>query len=165
MVFITACDSPVGTLTLASDGEALSGLWLAGQKHFMATVREGYARDGALPVFDAARAWLARYFAGERPMPGELALAFAGTAFQRAVWLELLAVPYGETTTYGRLAARLSARGLRAGARAVGGAVGRNPISIVVPCHRVVGADGALTGYAGGLEAKRFLLRLEGARL
>ena len=156
----TTYASPVGELTLASDGTALTGLWLEGQKHFGGSSGEALVPGGAdLPVFQAARAWLDRYFAGEKPSPLELSLAPAGTPFQRAVWERLQAIPYGTVTTYGALARELGG----ASPRAVGSAVGRNPISIIIPCHRVVGADGGLTGYAGGLGRKLWLLRHEGA--
>lgn len=155
----TTYASPVGELTLASDGTALTGLWLEGQKYFGGTSGEELAPGRSdLPVFQAARAWLDRYFAGEKPSPAELTLAPAGTPFQRAVWEKLQAIPYGAVTTYGALARELDG----ASPRAVGSAVGRNPISIVIPCHRVVGADGSLTGYAGGIDKKLWLLDHEG---
>ena len=157
MDFLCHIPSPLGGLTLASDGEALTGLWFDGQAHYgagLSDVRE----ESPLPVFEEARRWLALYFDGRQP---DFAppLCPRGTAFQRAVLDALLDIPYGQTTTYGELARRLGG----ASARAVGGAVGRNPVSIIIPCHRVLGADGRLTGYAGGLERKRCLLRLEGA--
>ena len=156
----TTYASPVGELTLASDGTALTGLWLEGQKYFGGTSGEELVPGQPdLPVFQAARAWLDRYFAGEKPSPAELPLAPAGTPFQRAVWEKLQAIPCGAVTTYGTLARELGG----SSPRAVGSAVGRNPISIIIPCHRVVGADGSLTGYAGGLERKLWLLRHEGA--
>ncbi len=158
MLWYTEYPSPVGTLTLAGMDDALCGLWIAGQKYFMASLPETPVRRDDLPVFDAARAWLTRYFAGERPAPGELPLAPFGTPFRQKVWRRLAAIPYGETIAYGQIAA-----GLHSSARAVGGAVGHNPISIIIPCHRVVGADGSLTGYAGGVAVKRALLTLEGA--
>ena len=157
MDFLCHIPSPLGGLTLASDGEALTGLWFDDQAHFgagLSDVRE----ERPLPVFDEVRRWLAFYFDGREP-DFTLLLCPRGTAFQRAVWDALLDIPYGQTTTYGELARRLGS----ASARAVGGAVGRNPVSIIIPCHRVLGADGRLTGYAGGLERKRYLLRLEGA--
>lgn len=149
-------DSPLGSMTLASDGNVLLGLWFDGQKHFGNTIGTQASLHVELPVFDAARRWLDAYFAGIRPqtMPP---LMFRGTAFQQHVWAELLTVPYGQTVTYGELARRLGVHS----AQAVGGAVGCNPISIIVPCHRVVGSDGSLTGYAGGLDRKRALLQLE----
>ena len=132
----------------------------------MALCREvaRYKLAHGMPVLDAARDWLLRYFAGDAPDPRALPLAPQGSAFAREVWRLLLAIPYGRATSYGALAAQLAAqRGLaHMSAQAVGGAVGRNPIAIIIPCHRVLGAQGQLTGYAGGLAAKRFLLAHEG---
>ena len=151
--------SPVGNLLLTSNGSAVTGLWLEGQKYYARTVQEPTRENPDDPALRQAQAWLAAYFAGEFPLPPLPPLAPEGTAFQRRVWDLLLAIPYGSTTTYGTLAREL---GLSpASARAVGSAVGHNPISILIPCHRVLGADGRLTGYAGGLERKRFLLELE----
>ena len=151
-------DSPVGVLTLAGEGENLVGLWLEGQKYFGAGLE--LSDEGGAPALEAAKDWLDRYFAGERPAPSELRIAPVGTAFQRTVWAELCEIPYGETITYGELARRL-----HTSARAAGSAVGRNPISIIVPCHRSLGADGGLTGYAGGVERKKWLLAHEGVKL
>ncbi len=165
MTYLHHTDSPLGGITLAGDGEALTGLWFDGQKHFGAGLPAD-CEERMLPVFTEAERWLQAYFAGENP-DFTPPLAPQGTAFQKAVWDILLTIPYGETASYGAIAARLAkTRGLpHFSAQAVGGAVGRNPISLLIPCHRVVGADGSLTGYAGGLEKKRFLLRLEaGAR-
>ncbi|MBQ8851387.1 MAG: methylated-DNA--[Oscillibacter sp.] len=160
MFYQTSYPSPVGLLTLASDGEALTGLWLKGQKYFASTLPEDAPTDDSLPVFTQAKAWLDAYFADETlpPMPP---LAPTGTPFRKAVWELLLEIPYGTTTTYGDLAAKLNSQGYSTAPRAVGGAVGHNPISILIPCHRVLGADGSLTGYAGGYAAKQFLLELE----
>ena len=159
--YVARVDSPLGLLTLASDGEALCGLWLEGQRFFSRTLPLVYAEQ-ELPVFDEARRWLDVYFQGMEPgfLPP---IRLEGTPFQRRVWALLRAIPYGTTVTYGELARRLTAQtdSPRVSARAIGGAVARNPVSILVPCHRVVGADGALTGYAGGLERKRCLLKLE----
>lgn len=151
--------SPVGRLTLASDGEGLVGLWLEGQRYFGAGGRWALGEDA---VLRAGLHWLEAYFRGDEcPTPP---LAPRGSAFQKAVWEVLLDIPRGSVTTYGAIAERLSRRwGRKVSPRAVGGAVGRNPISILVPCHRVVGADGRLTGYAGGVERKAWLLRHEGA--
>ena len=156
MEYRTVYPSPLGPLTLASDGCALTGLWLQGQKYFGGGARQWEEKDD-VPVFAEARLWLDDYFAGNEPDPEELPLAPSGTDFRQAVWRELLQIPYGETMTYGDLAARIGC----ASARAVGGAVSRNPISIIIPCHRVLGADGSLTGYAGGTECKRWLLAHE----
>lgn len=163
MVCLAEYPSPLGTLTLMCDETetALAGLWLAGQKYFPQGLAEK-AVPKELPVFVQTGDWLARYFAGERPESGELPLVFHGSEFQQAVWKELRQIPYGKTVTYGELAAALARRGRKTSARAVGTAVGRNPVSIIVPCHRVVGANGALTGYAGGVERKAWLLRHEG---
>lgn len=155
-------DSPLGAITLASDGEALTGLWFSGQRYFASTLAEEH-KERDLPVFEQTAAWLDLYFSGKRP-DFTPPLRPRGSLFRRAVWELLLAIPRGETTTYGQLAAALEARtGRRVSARAVGGAVAHNPISLIIPCHRVLGADGSLTGYAGGTERKLRLLRLEGA--
>lgn len=161
MDYLNAFDSPVGRITVASDGQAVVGLWLEGQKYFAATLREPKERPD-VPVLQEARAWLQRYFEGRDPGPVP-PMAPRGTAFQQRVWALLLQVPYGQLTTYGQLARQLEAQeGRRCSARAVGSAVGRNPASIIVPCHRVVGSTGSLTGYAGGVDKKIALLRLEG---
>ena len=153
MDLITRYASPLGEIVLAADGDALVGLWFAGQAHFGAGLRE--AEEGDCAVLREAKAWLDDYFAGTVP-PRAPKLKPRGTAFQRKVWTELLRIPRGKTATYGELAKTLGSH-----ARAVGGAVGRNPISILIPCHRVVGKDGSLTGYAGGVERKKELLRME----
>lgn len=147
------CSPLLGEIYLAVDGDgALSGLWLAGQSHFPDADRLGARAD---EVGGAAVEQLAEYLAGTRRR-FELRLAPRGTAFQQRVWQLLRQIPYGGTSSYGALAERLGSS-----ARAVGAAVGRNPISIIIPCHRVVGRSGSLTGYAGGLERKELLLRLE----
>lgn len=150
-------DSPLGDITLASDGEGLVGLWFDGQKHF-AEALDAQHIEKALPIFDQAARWLDIYFSGRKPdfMPP---LHMRGTDFRRAVWEVLLTIPYGQTMTYGEIAAQIGLSGTST--RAVGGALGHNPISIIVPCHRVVGADGSLTGYAGGVEKKKQLLDME----
>ena len=158
MDFLHRFDSPLGPITLAADGDALVGLWFDGQVHFGETLSPEQA-EKEMPVFEEADAWLRRYFDGRLPGPPPR-LAPRGTPFRLAVWEALLSIPYGRTATYGEIAARI---GMSASAaRAVGGAVARNPISLMIPCHRVIGADGSLTGYAGGPERKRRLLRLEG---
>ena len=159
--------SPIGKLTLASDGENLVGLWIEGQKYFLNSLSDMPKTDNGLKVFAQTKHWLDRYFAGEKPLPSELPLAPAGSEFRQTVWKYLCEIPYGETTTYKAIAERCAADSNRASmsAHAVGGAVAHNPISIIIPCHRVVGSDESLTGYAGGIERKIWLLKLEGAIL
>ncbi len=150
-------DSPLGAMLLAASARGLAGLWFEGQRHMPDA--SAWLEQPAHPVLVRARAQLAQYFAGKRKafeLPLDLQ---SGTAFQQSVWQALLAIPSGATTSYGLLGQHI---GRPRAVRAVGAAVGRNPISIVVPCHRVLGATGALTGYAGGLERKSALLRLEG---
>ena len=153
--------SPLGGITLAGDGECLVGLWFDGQKYWGEGLDTNH-REERLAVFEQAERWLDAYFGGSDPgfTPP---LRLRTTPFRRAVWEVLLTIPYGQTATYGEIAKRVAERmGLpRMSARAVGGAVGRNAISLIIPCHRVVGSDGSLTGYAGGLERKRRLLALE----
>ena len=154
--------SPLGRITLASDGMSLSGLWFEGQKYYPAAFAKEELRNDKLPVFEEAEKWLNIYFSGRDPgfTPP---LLMNGTAFRKAVWEILLTIPFGKTMTYGEIALVLSQQrgGAKMSAQAVGGAVGHNPISLIVPCHRVVGADGSLTGYAGGIEKKAGLLALE----
>ena len=153
--------SPIGGVTMASDGEALTGLWFDGQKYFADTPSERH-EEKALPVFEQADLWLTTYFGGVAP-DFTPPIRFRAGAFREEVWRILLTIPFGKTMTYGQIAGALARRrGLcTMSAQAVGGAVGHNPISLIVPCHRVVGADGSLTGYAGGLEKKRWLLEME----
>ena len=163
MTAIWKTPSPLGTIWLTGEGDALSGLHFEGQRHFCLPAA---AEERRLPVLEQTELWLARYFEGRDPgfTPR---LTPRGTAFQQAVWELLLTIPYGETRSYGELAALYAeGRGLRRmAAQALGGAVGRNPISLIIPCHRVLGADGKLTGYAGGNERKAALLALEGISL
>ena len=144
-------------LTVAAEGDSLTALVIDGQKYADRHLA-GEARERETPVLRAARLWLERYFNGENPDVAALPLAPKGTDFQRRVWKELLNIPYGHTATYGEIAAELGSS-----ARAAASAIGRNPLSILIPCHRVLAADGSLTGYAGGLENKEKLLRLEGS--
>lgn len=157
--------SPLGILTIASDGEAVCGLWLDGQKYHGASILDGATEDDDAPGLPELRDWLDRYFAGERPAIDNVPLAPGGSDFRQAVWKKLIEIPYGETTTYGAIAKMLKEERGKASSLAVGGAVGHNPISIIVPCHRVVGSDGNLTGYAGGLDRKVWLLEHEGVDL
>lgn len=160
MTYLKSLSSPLGQMLLASDGEAVTGLWFEGQKYFAAGLEPETEERPELPVFGQAAEWMSAYFAG-RPLPPLPPLAPKGSPFRQAVWKLLLEIPFGETATYGALAERMKASGSTASPRAVGGAVGHNPISVFIPCHRVVGTDGSLTGYAGGVEKKRFLLELE----
>ena len=156
MNFLYRYDSPIGPLTMESDGESLIGLWFDGQKFNEA--RE----DKYLPVFSATARWLDFYFGGVQP-DFTPPISLRDSEFRREVWNLLLTIPYGKTTTYGELAAQIAkTRGMaKMSAQAIGGAVGHNPVPIIVPCHRVVGKNGTLTGYGGGLEKKKFLLALE----
>jgi methylated-DNA-[protein]-cysteine S-methyltransferase len=154
--------SPLGEMLLVAnpEGNALAGLYLANQKYFPHEAAQ-WGEAPQLPLFRAAAAQLREYFAGARTA-FDLSLAPAGTPFQRQVWAAIAAVPFGETITYGELAARC---GRPSAVRAAGAATGRNPLTIVIPCHRIVGSGGALTGYAGGLDRKRTLLALEAAHV
>lgn len=149
-------NTPLGPLTALRDDSGLLGLWFDGQKHHPGALDA--PKDPADPLFRQVEAGLRAYFDGQTLLP-DLPLQPKGTPFQRAVWQALLQIPPGESRSYGELAAQLGKPG---SARAVGAAVGRNPVSILIPCHRVLGADGSLTGYAGGLERKKALLALEG---
>ncbi len=150
--------STLGEILLAAEDDALCGLWFVGQKYEGAGLPAGSAPGpvSADPALEKAESWLESYFAGGNPKI-DFPLAPRGTAFQRRVWAALTDIPRGETSSYGALAEKLGCRS----ARAVGAAVGRNPLWLAIPCHRVVGKGGALTGYAGGLERKAFLLALE----
>ena len=163
MQYISHYSSPLGKILLAADHSVLTGLWIEGQKYFALGLEEE-TKEQELPVFQAARRWLDIYFTGQKP-DFQVPLHFLGTPFQRQVWEILCSIPYGQTTTYGSLANLLDAeKGLpHHSPLAVGGAVGHNKISIIVPCHRVIGADGSLTGYAGGVWRKEKLLTLERA--
>lgn len=164
MHYTTFYKSPIGRMLLAADDDGLTGLWFEGQKYF-ARCLDRETEEKELPVFAEAKHWLDIYFSGKEP-DFTPPLHFIGTDFQKEVWEILCAIPYGQTMTYGAIADQLAKkRGLsRMSAQAVGGAVGHNNLSIIVPCHRVVGSDGSLTGYAGGIERKTFLLNLENAR-
>jgi methylated-DNA-[protein]-cysteine S-methyltransferase len=155
-VFFDRISTSLGTMVIASDGEAMTGAWFDGQRH-QPPVDASWQERRGLAILRQAETELAEYFAGGRTT-FSLPLSPAGTPFQRDVWRAIAGVPYGETIAYRDLAARIGRPG---SIRAAGAATGRNPLSIVIPCHRIVGADGALTGYAGGIERKRTLLSLE----
>ena len=162
MIHTAFYDAPYGRYVMAAEDGALTGLWLKGQKYFPSTLPEPSGEE--TEIFARIRRWLDDYFAGRQPDVSALPLAPKGSDFAQSVWQLLLEIPYGHTVTYGQLAARLAQqRGLaHMSAQAVGGAVGHNPISLIIPCHRVLGAKNQLTGYAGGLDVKTFLLKLEG---
>lgn len=164
MYYSTTYPSLVGTITLAAGGGNLVGLWMEGQKYHGATIPQDMAENNDMPVFIAAKKWLDRYFAGKRPHLSELPLAPIGTEFRQGVWGILCEIPYGKVITYGDIAKKMAVKMGKENmsGQAVGGAVGHNPISIIIPCHRVVGANGSLTGYAGGVGTKAKLLELEG---
>lgn len=164
MYYSTTYPSPIGLITLACDGDNLVGLWMEGHKYHGDTMPEEMTERGGMPVFNAAQKWLDSYFAGEKPGIDELRLAPIGGGFRQCVWGILREIPYGEVTTYGDIAKRIAAKMNKESmsSQAVGGAVGHNPISIIIPCHRVIGANGSLTGYAGGINTKIRLLELEG---
>lgn len=166
MFYKTLYSSPIGILSIASDDkENLAGLWLEGQKYFEQTIKKtNILVNNDLEIFYKTKLWLDKYFLGEKPKITELSLKPAGSEFRQRVWQILCEIPYGKVYTYGEIASIIAKeKGLnRMSAQAIGGAVGHNPISIIIPCHRVVGSNGNLTGYAGGIEAKIKLLKHEG---
>ena len=164
MYYSTTYPSLVGLITLACKDDMLVGLWIEGQKYHGSSIYESMIGKDDLPVFSAAKKWLDKYFDGVKPGVSELPLAPEGSEFRLAVWKILCEIPYGEVITYGYIAKKLAEKMNRVSmsSQAVGGAVGHNPISIMIPCHRVVGFNGSLTGYAGGVAKKQKLLELEG---
>ena len=150
----------MGKIQAAARDNALTGLWFIGQKYFPIDAKT-WSHEPHYPVLVSVKSWIEDYFARKKPKI-KIPLLPGGTDFQQAVWKMLLEIPYGSTSTYGAIASRLVADGKKASAQAVGGAVGHNPISLLIPCHRVLGSDGSLTGYAGGIDKKRALLELEG---
>lgn len=162
MFYTNKYRSPLGGITLASNGTELTGLWFDGQKYFAAALPDEH-EEKDVPVFGQTKQWLDMYFLGNAP-DFTPPLRFAGISpFRKRVWDIMAAIPFGQTTTYGSIARQISAEtGKTVSAQAVGGAVGHNVISIIIPCHRVVGMNGSLTGYAGGIHRKRALLNLEG---
>ena len=162
MICTTCYDSPLGKLTLAGKNNKLIGLWIEGQKNFFGNFKDKTKKNDDLAIFRKTEKWLDSYFNGENPSIENLDLNPQGTDFRLKVWKILEGISYGEVVTYGDIAKKIS---YDMSSQAVGGAVGHNPISIIVPCHRVVGFDGKLTGYAGGLENKVKLLELEGVKI
>lgn len=164
MFYSSQYASPIGTVLIASDGRSLTGLWLEGQKYLNGSLVSRLCPRDELPLFTLTKNWLDQYFSGHQPSISSLPLAAEGSAFRREVWGLLCQIPYGTTMTYGEIAKIMAQRTNKArmSSQAVGGAVGHNPISIIIPCHRVVGANGNLTGYAGGIVKKLKLLEHEG---
>lgn len=161
MKYVSRYHSPLGMLTMASDGEHLTGLWIEGQKYYAAALK-GECKEKNLAIFEQTKRWLDIYFHGDIP-DFTPPLLLEGSPFRQKVWEILREIPYGQVMTYGEIAGRIAAQmGVeRMSAQAVGGAVGHNPVSIIVPCHRVVGSGGSLTGYAGGIDKKVALLTIE----
>lgn len=169
MQYITHYESPIGGILLAADETGLTGLWFDGQKYFAGRLDQAHLNQDKheeknTPVLEQAKEWLTIYFSGREPLVYP-PIHMTGTPFQLSVWKILQKIPYGQTVTYGEIAKEIAKqKGLpRMSAQAVGGAVGHNKISIIVPCHRVVGTNGSLTGYAGGIDKKVKLLTLENA--
>ncbi len=156
MLFYKTIPSPVGNLTLVSDQKKLIGLWIENQKYFKKGLEQEVLEEKTTPVLQKTEEWLTKYFQKENPKISEIPLGARGTLFQQQVWKKLCEIPYGKSVSYSSLA-----KNLKTSARAIGNAVSKNPISILIPCHRVVGKDGALTGYAGGIDVKQKLLELE----
>ena len=163
-MYYSTYPTPLGLITLACCDDNLTGLWLEGQKYFGNTMPETPTQKDNVPVFAATKKWLNKYFAGKKPAIEELPLAPIGGEFRQEVWDILCKIPYGKVITYGDIARKIAANRHKKSmsSQAVGGAVGHNPISIIIPCHRVIGSNGSLTGYAGGIDAKKKLLELEG---
>ena len=157
-MFSTNYDSPLGRMLIASDGEAICGLWFLGQKHFSSSISDELFENDDLAIFVKVKGWLDDYFDGLNPKI-DFKLRPDGSEFRLKVWRVLSEIPYGETVTYGEIAQMISPS---MSAQAVGGAVSHNPISIIIPCHRVLGKNSQLTGYAGGLDKKIELLKIEG---
>jgi len=163
MFYSTRYQSPLGNIVLASTEKCIVGIWIEGQKCFGATMPENFTERDSLPILLNGKKWLDDYFSGKRPPISSIPLAPIGNAFRQTVWRLLVDIPYGETTTYGHIAqetARILGKP-KMSAQAIGNAVGHNQISIIIPCHRVVGANGSLTGYGGGIDTKVKLLQHE----
>lgn len=163
-MYKTIVSSPIGNITLTSDGIYLTGLYIEGQKYFLEGKKE-LIENNDLEIFNKTKSWLKKYFKGKNPNPKSLKIKIEGTNFRKMAWLTLLEIPYGKTISYqdlGKIVAEKLEKE-KMSAQAIGGAISHNPISIIIPCHRVIGKNGSLTGYVGGLEKKRYLLQLEKA--
>ena len=157
MEYFCFLNSPIGDLTIVSNGKSLVELL------FGKVLKEGLINNENLEIFKQTKNWLSRYFKGEKPLPGELNLEPFGSPFRKKVWEALLKIPYGKTKSYKEISEIVSPNKKMA-ARAVGGAISKNPIPIIIPCHRVIGSNGKLTGFSGGIEKKIFLLNHENAQ-
>ena len=160
MLYKTYYKSPIGNLMLVSDGDNLVGLYIENQKYYLNGIKQEVTPKDNLQVFENTKKWLDRYFEKEKPSIKEIPIAPKGGEFRQKVWKILCEIPYGQTITYGEIAKRIAKQmnKEKMSAQAVGNAVGHNPISIIIPCHRVIGKNGSLTGYAGGIERKKMLL-------
>jgi len=163
MIYTTHYSSPLVDLLLACQDNALIGLWIEGQKYYLSKFNDIMEENNDLEIFHQTKKWFDHYFEGKKPSIDELNLSFIGTDFRKKVWKILCEIPYGKTITYKEIAMKIAKekRLEKMSAQAIGGAVGHNPISIIVPCHRVVGSDGSLVGYAGGIDKKMTLLQHE----
>lgn len=163
MIYITHYNSPIGDILLASKNEKLIGLWLENQKYYLSNFKEELKEVEENDILNKTKKWLDRYFKGDKPKINELDIEPLGSDFRKSVWRILCNIPYGEVITYNDIAKEIAKeKGIKQmSAQAVGGAVGHNPISIIIPCHRVVGSNGSLTGYAGGVKKKKYLLEHE----
>lgn len=167
MFYSAYYNSVIGRLLLVGDGQNLTGLWIERQKYYADTMPAEIKESPDLPLFVKTRKWLDDYFQGKKPDISDIPLAPTGNTFRQTVWKLLCEIPFGQVETYGEIARKTAAAMDKKtmSAQAVGGAIGRNPIAIIIPCHRVIGTDGSLTGYAAGLEIKAKLLELEGVKL
>ena len=163
MIYKTYYNSPVGKLLIASKDGKLIGLWIEGQKYYLGKIKDELIENDKEEILVKTKKWLNKYFLGENPKISDLDISLNGTSFEKVVWELLKKIPYGEVTTYKELSKKVAKKlgKEKMSAQAVGGAIGHNPISIIIPCHRVVGKDGSLTGYAGGIDKKVKLLKQE----
>lgn len=163
MIYKTEYKTPIGSVILVAENNSLIGLWLEGQKYYLSNITESLIEKDDYPIFNKTKKWLDRYFNSEKPSISELNITLIGSAFRKNIWQILLTIQYGTTITYNDIAKKIAkSRNIPTmSAQAIGQAVGHNPISIIIPCHRVVGSNGSLTGYAAGITKKLYLLKHE----